>query len=187
MRVRLPAEPGAAGPAQPERSPEEPPAPARPCRGKGRRGLLQPCPCPAAPPLPFPVLPAGAQRERDARAPPRAAKRGRAGQGAAPSAPPRPAPERPRQLPGTARAPQRSSRGGGGLSPQRSPFRALPEAGTERGKGSGSCHRPPRGPSACRSNEFCAQDTADTRFGDSTFVGVQPEIDFPPRPGGAPG
>lgn len=84
-----------------------------PAQGRGGGGSSSPVPARRRHRFLSPSRLPGAQRERDARAapaPPRAANRGRAGQGAAPSAPPRPAPERPRQLLLALGAPRHSPR-----------------------------------------------------------------------------
>lgn len=181
---------------------------ARPRRGKGRRGLLQPCPCRAAPPLPFRVPPAGSAAGAIP-APPPAPSRGAASRGGSslPSAPPQTRPGLPlAALPADARgtpdprrtpAPLTAAPSGCGrnLSHQRSSFKVQPEAGEGAWEGKASLATgpeavrvaapaacPPRGPSACRSNKFCAQNTADTRFGDRAFVRVYARNRFPTPP-----
>ncbi|XP_027749246.1 basic proline-rich protein-like [Empidonax traillii] len=158
--------------------------------GRGSGELLQPCPCRAAPPLPFPVPPGGSAAGEIPAPPsvplPRGGKPGRK------QPPERSSPDSPRtgsasRLPPgapptppypSAGRPHRSSSGGGrNLSHRGSSFKVLPEAGEgareggeapatgpEVGRVVGPAACPPQGPSACRNNKFCAQDTMDSAF-----------------------
>lgn len=200
-------EPGAHRAAHPHRLPRllpgERPAPGTVPSRQGAAGAAPARSLPGGAAASFPVPPAGSAAG-PIRAPPRPLPRAGGSRGPAGTTSPgssRTGTGSSRRPPAPLTAPP--SGGGRNRSRQRSSFKVLPEAGEgvweggaspatapEAGRVAVPATYPPRGPSACRSDKFCAQDTTDTRFSYSAFVRVYTRNRFPTppwTPSGRPG